>query len=1001
MMGSMVNLLRGLTNSKNLLKNSLRLTALITLILISQTKVSAQLSGQIVVNPQNPRWLYYNRDSNNDGKLDPFYWAGAGGPEGYLYLSSSEQNSIANALQAGGANAIYMHMVRSHGGDGGSSQNPFKNKDPNQGADPAVLSQWNQVLANLESKGITVLLFFYDDSAVPYSKSSFGTTEKQFIKDVVNALEGRKNIIWAIAEEYSEGLTDSKVSAMAAEIRAADDNNHPISIHQGTGDNTMNFPNDPNIDQFAQQANGSSASALYADVLEAFNDANGRFNINMAENWNNGVNDHAAAIKSGNRTDVRARNWATGMAGGYVMAVGAWEYNIGAAPTSEMIADWGRQVKFFEKTNFDEMLPNSVLKSDNTQYLLAMPGQSYIAYSNNTTTQQMGIKGMTAGKYTFLWFDPINGTEVVETKDVSAGDQKWSKPPSIGREVVVYINRVGEASPSIVFPGTSWATKSPAEMGLYESKLNQFVSNVGGTGVIIKNGYLVKSWGSNSHGEWASASKPVYTMLLFSAIQEGKLSGVNHKIGDVGWNMSSKDQNMTFAHLANQMSGYARAEAPGQAWAYNDTAINLYVKSLINKVYSTSTTDANAVGNLYTASNRLGPLQFQDGSLFMIKSGAPRVNMTARDYARVGWLWLNKGNWNGQQIFPESYFNDYMKVQVPANTPRTSGSSSDYLNIGSLGGDNDQNFDGPGAYGFTWWFNGVRPNGSRMWPDAPTDAFGAIGHGGPESIIVFPSMNMVVAARGNWGDYVSNSGMNQNLKLLKEAVADYVPPSPSPSPSPEPSPTIIPAPSELVQDFTVSSSRNYSWAKLDNGVQMYTDRTNYPFISIPSQIAARDVLQTPNDDKFTSASSALIQFKAKQDLKVYVLYTTVNTTLESDWLTAANGWEDPSLTVETGLSGAEATRKVRVKSVAAGETVTLNGNGSTDGSSSMYNVVIMPDQGFKSTDLNKDGIVDGTDYTLLSNHFLESGTNVVGDINKDGIVDGTDYTLMSNDFLQN
>ena len=42
-----------------------------------------------------------------------------------------------------------------------------------------------------------------------------------------------------------------------------------------------------------------------------------------------------------------------------------------------------------------------------------------------------------------------------------------------------------------------------------------------------------------------------------------------------------------------------------------------------------------------------------------------------------------------------------------------------------------------------------------------------------EVVTVIPSLNMVVAARGDWGVFVpgdADSGMNQSLKLLKEAA---------------------------------------------------------------------------------------------------------------------------------------------------------------------------------------------------------------------------------------
>jgi len=59
------------------------------------------------------------------------------------------------------------------------------------------------------------------------------------------------------------------------------------------------------------------------------------------------------------------------------------------------------------------------------------------------------------------------------------------------------------------------------------------------------------------------------------------------------------------------------------------------------------------------------------------------------------------------------------------------------------------------------------------WPDAPADTFQANGHWNREVMTIIPSLKMVVAARGNWGDFKpgdARAGMNQNLKLLVEAV---------------------------------------------------------------------------------------------------------------------------------------------------------------------------------------------------------------------------------------
>ena len=108
---------------------------------------------------------------------------------------------------------------------------------------------------------------------------------------------------------------------------------------------------------------------------------------------------------------------------------------------------------------------------------------------------------------------------------------------------------------------------------------------------------------------------------------------------------------------------------------------------------------------------------------------------------------------------------------------------------------------------------------------------------------------------------------------------------------------------------------------------MYIDRT-YRFSSpIPGSINGQLTLRTANDDKFSSANATHVSFTVNQASTVYVLYTTFNTTLESTWLTYANGWSLEDYTVPTNLPGGEAARKVLKKTFAAGATVTLKGMG--------------------------------------------------------------------------
>ena len=64
-----------------------------------------------------------------------------------------------------------------------------------------------------------------------------------------------------------------------------------------------------------------------------------------------------------------------------------------------------------------------------------------------------------------------------------------------------------------------------------------------------------------------------------------KLSGLDARMVDFGWDLNQKDRTMTFLHLTSMTSGYGRPEAPGAAWAYNDYARNLYQKTLFDRVF--------------------------------------------------------------------------------------------------------------------------------------------------------------------------------------------------------------------------------------------------------------------------------------------------------------------------------------------------------------------------------------------------------------------------------
>jgi len=322
-----------------------------------------------------------------------------------------------------------------------------------------------------------------------------------------------------------------------------------------------------------------------------------------------------------------------------------------------------------------------------------------------------------------------------------------------------------DSAHSPVFPGSRWETRSPEELGLDSAPLDRFAKQVGGDGCIIRDGYLVKSWGEvTRHKDWASAAKPVLSTLLLMAVKEGRLASVDAKVKDLGWDLSDKDAPMTFRHLANMVSGYGLDEPPGAAWGYNDFAIQLYARSL-EKVLG---------GSLDAAfRERMAALKFEDGEFFGSRAGLG-VTASVRDFARLGWLWLNRGRWEGRQVLDPELFKECFRVGVPSSTPRCASRANDYLKVGSYGGGTNQTPHGPGVYGFNLWFNEVLGSGQRVWPALPGDASQANGLWNRDTVTVIPSWRMVVACRraqpGPFEPGRSEGAYNQNLLLLAQAL---------------------------------------------------------------------------------------------------------------------------------------------------------------------------------------------------------------------------------------
>ena len=148
----------------------------------------------------------------------------------------------------------------------------------------------------MDQQGIVIFFIFYDDSARIWGSkgTGLGAKEGPFVTALVNRFEHHKHLIWVIAEEYEEKWSTAEASQLAQIIRAADNHNHPIAVHQ-LGGLSFDFPTDPNVDQFAIQHDETNPDKVNANMVTAWNDAAGRYNLNLSEahDWGTGVRGQA------------------------------------------------------------------------------------------------------------------------------------------------------------------------------------------------------------------------------------------------------------------------------------------------------------------------------------------------------------------------------------------------------------------------------------------------------------------------------------------------------------------------------------------------------------------------------------------------------------------------------------------------------------------------------------------------------------------------------------
>ena len=298
-----------------------------------------------------------------------------------------------------------------------------------------------------------------------------------------------------------------------------------------------------------------------------------------------------------------------------------------------------------------------------------------------------------------------------------------------------------------------WQKATPASQGMDETKLYQardYALTGDGSGYIIRHGKLVMSWGdAKKLYDLKSTTKSIGVTALGLAMMDGKVALTDKATKHHPTLASPPESNaetgcperITILHLATQTAGFEKPGGygkllfePGTKWHYSDAGPN-WLAECITLAYRQDV-DELMFERVFS------PLGITRNDLTWRKNayrpadidGIPRrefgsgISANVNAMARIGYLYLHGGSWNGKQIIPKSFV-DRACTTVPEVVGLPEWDAKQYGNASD-------------HYGLLWW-----NNADGTLAGVPKDACWSWGLY-DNLIVVIPSLDVVVARAG-------------------------------------------------------------------------------------------------------------------------------------------------------------------------------------------------------------------------------------------------------------
>ncbi len=293
----------------------------------------------------------------------------------------------------------------------------------------------------------------------------------------------------------------------------------------------------------------------------------------------------------------------------------------------------------------------------------------------------------------------------------------------------------------------------------------------GPAGMILKNGYIVASWGDTKRVDMTfSVTKSYLSTVAGLAYDMQLINDVNDPVGEYLWDGTFEGEHnsrITWHHLLNQSSDWSgslfdmydwadrppmeggiddwknrKLNDPGTRYKYNDVRVNVLAYSMLQVwreplpvVLKEEIMDPIGASTTWRWYGYESSWVNVDGIKVQSVSGGGHsgggVFISTEDHARFGLLFARRGKWNEEQLISEKWI-DMARLPSEANE----------------------------RYGYLWWLN----KGPQKWDGISDTIYYAAGFGG-NYIVIDEENDLVIVTR-----WLDPSKLGEMVKLVLSSI---------------------------------------------------------------------------------------------------------------------------------------------------------------------------------------------------------------------------------------